>query len=428
MKKLAYVISLLVLLLLFASCGQLADTTSTPTEPGSGGTEEPGEALPTVDVWDGTSCAPFASGDGSEANPWRITTCAELAYLAQRVAAGTSFEGKYLSLESNLDLNDKEWLQIGSSEKPFMGNFDGDGHTISNMKITKAVEYKDWSYNERGGYYEYDHYAYAGLFAFCKNASVSNMTLKDSTVNIPSTAEYDWTYVGGLVGYVMCESDNGAPVTSSLKNVKLSNVEVALTQKETKLYMGGCIGRVTIGKNGNFTADSVQCNVEVVCDKNDNSNYLGGFVGYMRCFGNVEMSNIACYATVTWPYDKGENFAGAVGGIVASESYIEMENVFSQLQLGRVHFSHCFDNAVVAKFYCVDLDDPSETWGTYSFANVFGGVKSCVPSDEHVPGLFGSGAINTSEVNCKYTFTLPEGHGFSDEVWNLKHLSRPVLK
>lgn len=47
-----------------------------------------------TDVWDGTSTA-WTKGDGTESNPYQLETASQLAYLATKVNAGTSYEGTH---------------------------------------------------------------------------------------------------------------------------------------------------------------------------------------------------------------------------------------------------------------------------------------------------------------------------------------------
>lgn len=42
-------------------------------------------------------------------------------------------------LYTDLDLGNEEWTPIGICDNPFMGDFDGQGHTISNFKITSGT-------------------------------------------------------------------------------------------------------------------------------------------------------------------------------------------------------------------------------------------------------------------------------------------------
>ncbi len=55
------------------------------------------------------------------------------------VNAGNTYAGKTVILAADIDLGNEEWTSIGSRYKPFSGSFDGQGHTVSNLKITKAI-------------------------------------------------------------------------------------------------------------------------------------------------------------------------------------------------------------------------------------------------------------------------------------------------
>ena len=69
---------------------------------------------PQTDVWDGSVATAFESGDGTKNDPFVIKTAAQLAFLAAEVNSGADYNGKYVSMESNLDLNHLEWTPIGN--------------------------------------------------------------------------------------------------------------------------------------------------------------------------------------------------------------------------------------------------------------------------------------------------------------------------
>ena len=54
------------------------------------------------------------------------------------VNAGTSYAGKTVTLLGNVDLKNNEWTPIGTEDHPFNGVFDGNGKTISNLKVTET--------------------------------------------------------------------------------------------------------------------------------------------------------------------------------------------------------------------------------------------------------------------------------------------------
>ena len=94
----------------------------------------PVSARAETNVWDGTIASGFAGGDGTQNNPFQIETAAQLAHFAKNVNAGNWYDGEYIVLKNDLDLNNQEWTPIGNARKPFKGNFDGNNHTVTGMK------------------------------------------------------------------------------------------------------------------------------------------------------------------------------------------------------------------------------------------------------------------------------------------------------
>ena len=81
------------------------------------------------------SATEFA-GNGSQGTPYRISSAAELAYLAKMVNGGETYDGKFFELTANIDLGGKEWTPIGTKDNQFLGKFNGNGKTISNLTIS----------------------------------------------------------------------------------------------------------------------------------------------------------------------------------------------------------------------------------------------------------------------------------------------------
>ena len=117
-----------------------------------------------TDTWDGSAIDTSWAGDGSEGNPYKIATGAQLASLAQKVA---SCRGKYFKLTADIDLANHEWTPIGRLtadyiNTAFKGNFDGGGHTISNLFIANSSDFS------------------VGLFGYIDNATISNLRVSGS--------------------------------------------------------------------------------------------------------------------------------------------------------------------------------------------------------------------------------------------------------
>ncbi len=63
-----------------------------------------------------------------------LTTAEQLAGLAKLVNEGNTFSGKTIKLGADIDLKNVEWTPIGGTN-PFLGTFDGQEHTVSNLFI-----------------------------------------------------------------------------------------------------------------------------------------------------------------------------------------------------------------------------------------------------------------------------------------------------
>ena len=92
-------------------------------------------------AWNGNVDKEFA-GEGTEEDPYLITSAAELAGLVTLGNAATT--GKYYRLTVDVDLRGKEWYTSISPDRDnaaytetnvFNGTFDGNGHTVANATI-----------------------------------------------------------------------------------------------------------------------------------------------------------------------------------------------------------------------------------------------------------------------------------------------------
>lgn len=138
------------------------------------------------------------SGTATIKKEARIYTAADLALLASNVNAKNTYEGVTVLLENDIDLENKKWIPIGVYTRPaaggslelrsFQGTFDGQNHTISNMKTSDRYTY---------GSPEMDIVAAPALFgATDDGAVIKNLTIKNALVW--SNAQYG--YASAVVG------------------------------------------------------------------------------------------------------------------------------------------------------------------------------------------------------------------------------------
>ena len=231
------------------------------------------------------------TGNGTAAQPYMIYTTAQLDQLATYVNNGTDdFLDKYFRLGANLayDYN-TAWNDENSTEnnyepiggrhnnydRLFRGDFDGDGHTISGIRIYS------------GGTYESDKKK--GIFGWTgTGANIHNLRLADTRI----TGDFE---CGGIVGY----NDWGGTISDC--HVEAT---VAIHAVNPTLKHGGIAG---INDKGTIR----RCTSAVTLTKVSTASgcaYYGGITGLNDWGGTLE-DNLAIGATIP-----AVTFHGAITG------------------------------------------------------------------------------------------------------------------
>lgn len=79
----------------------------------------------------------YSGGDGTEANPFKISCQADLATMARRsVYYSETFAGIYFEMVNDITFSGTESSAIGTIKYNFEGSFDGKGHSIKNFNVT----------------------------------------------------------------------------------------------------------------------------------------------------------------------------------------------------------------------------------------------------------------------------------------------------
>ena len=102
-------------------------------------------------------------------NNFTIVNVNGLKWIAEQVNEKDNyFAGKTIILGTDIDLNNQEWTPIGSAAKDhgFMGNFDGNGKTIKNLKIKSITP-------------DADNYVYAALFGVTEGTETERNYIKN---------------------------------------------------------------------------------------------------------------------------------------------------------------------------------------------------------------------------------------------------------
>ena len=232
----------------------------------------------------GQTVLTFTADDGAiswvKADAEETAAVIEIDSAEQLAAINENLSGNYV-LTADIDLAGEEWTPIGAfvpgggeeGEQPdltaaFTGSFDGQGHTISNLKIDQP---EAWA---------------VGLFGCVANAEVGNFTLENATVDGMMMA-------ADVVGYTYC---------STISDVRLVNGKV--TAHYAEMAAEGMFGGVAgAGMASLITGCDVQADV-VIPDGMANAGVVGG---------GLEMTSVV-NCTATGSVTAGDNCYG-LGGI-----------------------------------------------------------------------------------------------------------------
>ena len=107
----------------------------------------------------------------STAGTYYINTAADLAKLIYTTEDQDVGNGYIFIQTANIDLSDLTYLPIGRLNS-FSGTYDGQGYTISGLKINNNISNKNNEYLEENG----------GLFANASGATIKNVIIEDATI------------------------------------------------------------------------------------------------------------------------------------------------------------------------------------------------------------------------------------------------------
>ena len=210
----------------------------------------------------------YAGGSGTKDDPWLISNDKQLAKLAHDVTSGNSkamFAGKYFRLTQDIDLSQGKWMPIGTwkcnkkeNDRYFAGKFDGDGHTISNMKI-------EWV-NATG--YEASWGLFGRLYGTSASsedtyASVTNLIIDNAQIQ----KKKDTAPVGSSVikiGTVAGDMTQFAEISNIIiRNSQITDNEETYNTPNS-FRVGGVVGYIDNSNNLNlFRIFNISANVDV---------------------------------------------------------------------------------------------------------------------------------------------------------------------
>lgn len=312
----------------------------------------------------------------NEAVPKHITisTADELMDFASKINDGTyvvdTTVDMLVELTADIDMSGYNWVPIGISvTQYFAGTFDGNDHTISNLKMSNDKAYGSYlglfgvtegdilDVNVTGEFYDLSsgtpRYYFGPVVGFT-NGNVIGCTTNFTVQG--EGGELRGYPVGGVVGYIYGPDE----MPLKLENcISYTNISGTLTGPT---YMGGVSG--------------LSVNTEIINCRNEGTISISGVSGYYTYIGGI-VGQTQTGTVVDHCVNNGDITQAGTGGTVSIGGICGRASTFTKI-------TYCTNNG--------DLDTNANDAGGILGAAYYGGaVEDCV-----IMGCLNTGAVSSS--------------------------------
>lgn len=271
-------------------------------------------------------------GSGTQRDPFRISRPIDLYQMSMLINAGFYTDGRFFAgyyiLENDIDLKGEQLYVIGDGSSAsgysiFAGDFNGNGHTISNYVMND-----EWIEQEA---FSQVYLTNVGLFglATCVEGhtpSIYNLNIKNATISV-NTSRYDdmaalstppEVHVGTLIGQSYGAMVSGCTVTDSTIRVDGS--------MQYYTYAGGLIG---VQLSAYSTTGSIRyfsgvtsCSAGVDIQAEVNATFAAGGITGLLAVGEEHLTSYILNSYSTGNINGGMNAGGIVGYAAPGTSVI----------------------------------------------------------------------------------------------------------
>lgn len=257
-----------------------------------------------------------------------VTTAYDLAYISENIS---ELNKASFVLNDDVDMSViGSFAPIGGTLVPFGGKFNGNGHTISELKINGTSK--------------------VGLFASLEDAEISNLVIDSADIGAQ-----------GMYAAVLAGQVSGKTV---IKNVTVANSSVSAKE----IYAGALVGSVD---SGSFVISGVTVVNSTV---KSNANYVGGVAG--RICGDGTANSIKVENTKL----SGAEYVGGVAGLADGKTAITDATVEKTSVQGVSEVSGIAAGRGTATLTQVGVVDSAVSTLANSVAFTAGGVASSFAS------------------------------------------------
>ncbi|MFA6801796.1 MAG: hypothetical protein WCR19_06770, partial [Acholeplasmataceae bacterium] len=225
---------------------------------------------------------------------------------AEFIAMSSNRSGNYV-LANDIDFTDVEYTMPFPSGKSFLGTFDGQGFTISNIDIPALV-------------------TYTGVFGNISTGSISNLVLDSITIG-SETEPFEITTstrVGFLTGYMSSSS-------GSISDITISNSSMYVKSSSSiTAYFGGVIGELR-GEMTNVAVVDSNIYAETLSYADTR---IGGVAGYL--YEDAVVSQVSSSGLINFTLT-GDNLGDAnnsyvdIGGVIGKNDATDSTDSVTEL-------------------------------------------------------------------------------------------------
>ena len=333
----------------------------------------------------------FSGGNGTQTNPYLITTPEHLTYLSSKINSGKLNDGAYFALGADIDMTGVEFTPIGNGDNRFSSNFDGRGFTVSNL--SPKLLYDDYGNNANCS---------CGFFGIVGNAEIKNLCLENVNITYTYDSNY-FTEIGILAGCVYPTRE--CKITDCIVN---GNINVSTDV----LLVGGIIGDIFANDDAKLEFARIQSNTKI--QVRGDSLEVGAISGSLLADGEESFSDIFAQSEILHN-SMYYSHVGAFGGVSNRKGNVNVSNCFIKINTNKKHGDKI--NALIGGM--IETYQPN---GRFNFTNVFAFADSCtklydIPSENPV-----------KEENCGFTDVLPSTCNFNTEIWDITDPASPFIK
>lgn len=293
--------------------------------------------------------AAYTSGDGQKFNPYLICNHEQFAQLAAESTVTT----KYYRLGVDLDFSNETYPAISTFDAPFKGGFDGDGYTLSAIRLNND-----------------DNNINRAPFTRLQNAEIKNLNINGVVWPGISLFITKAVYLGGLAGRA--------------ENSKIENVHVRGIKIFAEDHTGGLVGELI---NSTVHHTSTQGKLIQYYGSHSQGGLVGTAISSDISYSASHMDFVNSNGTVLG------NDIRSIGGFIGTAENSRIKDVYADGNIDYFSFIHI--NIVVG-----EIAGLVGTMSNSFFSNAYYAGKIAISSNLITPvaNLGGAIGISTNSV------------------------------